>query len=710
MAAVEPSQIIGQIETLTREPGYVHALCWLLHSDCYFPVGTDYSEINPLELLNFSEFDLLCGFLIKRKISLEISTDEVVASQMQRTRDLLQALHDQLISPFQLSLRSLLQTGTFEDPFKSGRGMLEPIFYGPGTAHLMHLIEMSVEKYEADEKWLEQNRSLRIRSIPAMFETIRRIHNDKFAKAVERQSPRLLQTPLETFCFSRRDLQAHDAADVEALIANFSCRPGTCNESFAAIGQRNFFQSNPVVALDDDLFFLPNSHALAKSIYESPFYWMMDDSSYKPIHERNRGNFVESAVYRRMLAAMGDNRVYRNVFVVGPRGERKTDIDVLGVVGSKCIVAQCKAKGLTEAAKRGDEIALLSDFAKSVQHSYEQGILIRNSVLSGECSFELQDGTSVDLKERINDIYVLCVLSEDYPALTIQADHLLIKKNAEDPPPLAVTIFDLGVLVHYLNDPYELAYYIRQRIRLSDKTSATCEAAYLGFHLKHKLFLGNDGPDLMNLDEQFARLVDVDFLAAKGWEHDLEDGSKLKRRWRNDEFERLVSAIKEIDQPRLTDALFFLYDLSSSTVDFLINQVGEAVDRSRREWRYSDMSALVEDKGISFLCGPGSAHEVFDRLSVLCRGRKYKSKANMWLGLGRATSSRRAVDCILFSDRPWTAHDEDERFSELLGPPQRTYGPSLKEVRWNRVGRNDPCPCKSGKKYKKCCLPSIDVR
>jgi uncharacterized protein len=25
---------------------------------------------------------------------------------------------------------------------------------------------------------------------------------------------------------------------------------------------------------------------------------------------------------------------------------------------------------------------------------------------------------------------------------------------------------------------------------------------------------------------------------------------------------------------------------------------------------------------------------------------------------------------------------------------------------WATVGRNDPCPCGSGKKYKKCCLPA----
>ena len=33
----------------------------------------------------------------------------------------------------------------------------------------------------------------------------------------------------------------------------------------------------------------------------------------------------------------------------------------------------------------------------------------------------------------------------------------------------------------------------------------------------------------------------------------------------------------------------------------------------------------------------------------------------------------------------------------------------LKPIRKEKIGRNDPCPCGSGKKYKKCCL-SNDVR
>ncbi len=35
---------------------------------------------------------------------------------------------------------------------------------------------------------------------------------------------------------------------------------------------------------------------------------------------------------------------------------------------------------------------------------------------------------------------------------------------------------------------------------------------------------------------------------------------------------------------------------------------------------------------------------------------------------------------------------------------KRAYGESVTVRVENKVGRNDPCPCGSGKKYKKCCL------
>ena len=36
-----------------------------------------------------------------------------------------------------------------------------------------------------------------------------------------------------------------------------------------------------------------------------------------------------------------------------------------------------------------------------------------------------------------------------------------------------------------------------------------------------------------------------------------------------------------------------------------------------------------------------------------------------------------------------------------MGPPPRAKTRSAKD----KVGRNDACPCESGKKWKKCCMP-----
>ena len=47
---------------------------------------------------------------------------------------------------------------------------------------------------------------------------------------------------------------------------------------------------------------------------------------------------------------------------------------------------------------------------------------------------------------------------------------------------------------------------------------------------------------------------------------------------------------------------------------------------------------------------------------------------------------------------------ESERAANMLAQLEADMGGSSKEEKNSvKVGRNDPCPCGSGKKYKKCC-------
>jgi len=74
--------------------------------------------------------------------------------------------------------------------------------------------------------------------------------------------------------------------------------------------------------------------------------------------------------------------------------------------------------------------------------------------------------------------------------------------------------------------------------------------------------------------------------------------------------------------------------------------------------------------------------------------------------VGHVRTSERAEEVMsVCIDRGWQAvigiepdmPEDLSQLNRLLYPPEpKKAGPS--------VGRNDPCPCGSGKKYKKCCM------
>ena len=54
---------------------------------------------------------------------------------------------------------------------------------------------------------------------------------------------------------------------------------------------------------------------------------------------------------------------------------------------------------------------------------------------------------------------------------------------------------------------------------------------------------------------------------------------------------------------------------------------------------------------------------------------------------------------------------EASRLAERHGDPEGYLTPAPRPApRGPRVGRNDPCPCGSGRKYKRCCLGRASER
>lgn len=110
---------------------------------------------------------------------------------------------------------------------------------------------------------------------------------------------------------------------------------------------------------------------------------------------------------------------------------------------------------------------------------------------------------------------------------------------------------------------------------------------------------------------------------------------------------------------------------------------------------------------------PGAFDEHFfngllEAIAVLethCAKRKYQQRAAQWFGVSVSPTGQ--VQFGITLDFPWEASDEMEQLTADMKPASKVRDALprySREVSRMKLGRNDPCHCGSGLKYKKCCL------
>jgi hypothetical protein len=696
--------VIHKIEAVTRQPGFIYTLALILLRDLFF-LPDEAADINWHDHLNFQELTFLAGLLVKNEIGLSVPAEQDSEQWFEEIYGLFDELHRKHHEHFIKELEKRVETGMrVDDPeadyrrtFGSGMMMTEPIFYGGSGAYDFQYLEFATEKYAADKSWIRQHMGVDIADMCRIARELKRLHEHKYNThpAVKRgEFSKLCTAALSIFCFEEKELQQLGAETVSAFLKAFSLIPGKVNSSLQLPGQFNQLQSNPIVQLPDARYFLPVGFDLSEAIYECPFFWMNADPSYAAEALLHRGRFAENATANLLRRVFGAHNVYTDVEVKKTKSQTITDIDVLAVVGNKAVIAQVKSKRLTEVARLGDETRLGSDFKLAVQDAYDQALLCRRALL-GRNSKLFAGKKEVHLNESIDDAYILCITLDHYPAVMHQVD-VYLSKQASDPFPVAISIFDLDVLVFYLADPFEFAYYLRQRTELSGYYKADTEMSLLGVHLKQKLFKNKEA-DFESVDGSFAQLVDANFPVLRGSVPKTAAADKLHHQWKNGDFQILVDQAKSTNEPRFADIVFFLYDLAGEGADGLIQTLKTLKRKTASDHRTHDARMPFSDShgGITIVSEPSSPAALRKKLLGLSTLAKYKSKADVWLGLGCLATSDRLVDAMVFSKEPWKPDPVLEDLSKHLRG--KAMLPSGK-----KVGRNEPCPCNSGKKYKYC--------
>ncbi len=145
------------------------------------------------------------------------------------------------------------------------------------------------------------------------------------------------------------------------------------------------------------------------------------------------------------------------------------------------------------------------------------------------------------------------------------------------------------------------------------------------------------------------------------------------------------------------DVAFFLYDLASEAADKLIDLLKMTKKKALADRRSHDARLLFtgESIGITILCEPESRATLKRKLLSLAAIAKYKSKADVWLALGGLSTSPNLVDDIAFAKYKWEENTEMEKLASNLRGNLMTFD-------GGKIGKNQPCPCGSGKKFKRC--------
>ena len=715
-------EVFDDLQALCTSPGYIHALArigvrdnMISYAGAMTPevMSASYSRERTIR----TEYTTLIGLMLKGAIDFAQPAADDVKRMIARSYELLKELHEALGRPMLQAMvdgfrRSQAGEPVDEHSIFTGAAVLrEPIFYGAESAYSFQYAALALRKYGADDAWLRTQHGFGIQDAHDVAVAAKDLCSRKLAETLPRPAQRTGHdwSPLPGYTFSAEEVGAAASvgtAVAAAVLDAFTAPTPPCNEGFATLGDFNVASAQPLIATGDGRYVSLQAYGLLEALYDSPFYWMVADRAYRATASAHRGAFTEQFTAERLSSVFGAGNVHRGVTV--SRGSRTvTDIDVLVTFADRAIVLQCKSKRLTLEARRGNDLQLRDDFKKSVEDAYDQALVSADALREAGLKLELADGTELRIATP-RTIYPVCVVADHYPALTVQARQFLKPRTDEViRPPLPTDVFMVDVLAEMLDTPLRFLSFLDRRVGMADRVTMTNEYAVLGYHLSNNLWL-DPGYSLGMIDDSCAIDLDTAMTVRRERLVGRRTPAGFLDRFGTTLTGRILRNIEQSDDPSLVELGMMLLTLSGDTLTDLDAGMAQMAARTRADGLRHDFTLIFDGTSASLTihCNPAPNREALDALRRHCERRKYMQRAEQWHGLlirqddgmpkaGMELRGKWTFDAALDADaRAYAekAHLNPGR-KRLAGAPAR------------KVGRNDPCPCGSGLKYKKCCLP-----
>lgn len=497
------------------------------------------------------------------------------------------------------------------------------------------------------------------------------------------------------------------------------------NDNYRFFNDKNIFKNNPIIKYNDS-YLLPAINSITWIIKEKLEGELKKNQSVWKSYCDFKSDYLENMTMDIFGKMFPNAKIFQSLYYDSLEGKR-CELDGLVYYDNAIILIEAKSVIYPSSAQNGGVGRLENTLEANIEYAAYQAKRAKDYILNVDIPiFEDKNKRKILEIEKtgFENIFLVNVTMEYFAELSVNLLQLQ-KLGFVDIKefPWSVSIGDLKIISEFIQFPNQFLHYIFFRQKFSNKV-------LIGNDYKHFFELDIFGFYLFEEKEELADYliedVNENVIAYNAYNDINNDISSLTpdfsyifneyynkkilgieadvpHKKYNPEFYDIIRQLEEYsDQGKgYTNIVIKLLDVDNNVQDQIMNLIHKMVEEAKSNKTIRIFSAPYlhgnfDDRssfGITIIAGfSKDTARMFQVLKATCVKNQYSYKYEEWLGM-----------CIIIDDSRHLVNNfmllrDDIKFNSEMESLIRKL--PAKRV---KIGRNDPCPCGSGLKYKKCC-------
>lgn len=470
--------------------------------------------------------------------------------------------------------------------------------------------------------------------------------------------------------------------------------------------------SRPLFVIGRDRAFFVDESTVLDALYEAfDAVVRQDQGFYSGYYTDHLSKWLEGETVGFLRRVFPPSAVYGNLVYPDPdRPGGEAELDGLILWGPFEILIEVKGKQFRLGGRLRKPSNLKTDLKNNIHSAFQQGSRALRFIDQEEAPEFKEKDTSRIAKIRKEVGTKRFIVSVSLHHLGPVATQLAVLQEvglfSERKYPWAVCLADLDIVTNFAGSPDVLVHYMLRRIEMQESgkrihgDELDLFGHYLDSRLHPSLYWERKADDGTEFDMIHIADGSVRFQQWKEVEMGFREESPEIGLHVPEEIREVLAELRKRDDDQTRFLAVTLLNFHPEDLDHLAAVLREQARVDFTPEHYSRISYKNDhdDTVVTTVAGKSpNPQEVRERVKIRSLIEKYRHRSTRAIGFGiNRLDPQRPFDLALYYEFPWAS---DAKMETLLENDHQQVLPGAK-----LPSRNDPCPCGSGKKFKKCCL------